>query len=128
MPQVFRDPAATPEEIAAGLTPYQMLRGEKTAFAKDAEGPRMDAITDGLSKTLGIVEVARDKVVPWTKPQDLPFDADKPFAGLGTDRRPGKMFGAAFLDGHVEMLSPDDVPPEAVKAMATANAGDRRDE
>jgi hypothetical protein len=128
MPQVFSDPAATPEEIAAGLTPYQMLRGEKTAFAKDAEGPRMDAITDGLSKTLGIVEVARDKVVPWTKPQDLPFDADKPFAGLGTDRRPGKMFGAAFLDGQFEMLSPDDVPPEAVKAMATANAGDRRDE
>jgi hypothetical protein len=50
MPQVFKDPAATPEKIAGGLTPYQLLRGEKTAFPKDNAGLTLGVISDGLSK------------------------------------------------------------------------------
>jgi hypothetical protein len=51
--------------------------------------------------------VPRDKANPWTKPEDLAFDPDKPFDRLGTDQRPGGLFVAGFLDGHIETLSPD---------------------
>lgn len=93
-----------------GLTTFQVLRGEKSAFPKDAEGLQLGAISDGTSRTFAVVEVSGERAVPWTKPEDLAFDPDKPFDGLGTDRRPGGLFIAAFLDGHVETLSPD-VPP-----------------
>jgi hypothetical protein len=51
--------------------------------------------------------VPRDKANPWTKPEDLAFDPDKPFDRLGTDQRPGGLFVAGFLDRHIETLSPD---------------------
>jgi hypothetical protein len=122
MPQVFQDPGLT-EQGAAGLTTFQLRRGEKTAFPKDVEGLKLGDISDGTSKTLAVVEVSAERAVPWTKPEDLAFDPDKPFDGLGIDRRPGGLFIAAFLDGHVETLSPD-VPPEVIKAIVTPAAGD----
>lgn len=123
MPPVFQDPGL-PEQAGGGLTTFQVLRGEKSAFPKDAEGLQLGAISDGTSKTIAVVEVSGERAVPWTKPEDLAFDPDKPFDGLGTDRRPGGLFIAAFLDGHVETLSPD-VPPEVLKAMVTRAADDR---
>ena len=38
-------------------------------------------ITDGTSNTLMIVEAKRN--IPWTKPEDLSFDPDKPVPELG---------------------------------------------
>ena len=59
-----------------------------------------------------------DKAVPWTKPQDLPFDSQQPTKGL-VGPYPGG-FWAAFCDGHAQWIA---LPEEAdkVKALMTRN-------
>jgi len=41
----------------------------------------MDQITDGTSNTIMLVEAKRD--IPWTKPEDIPYDPNKPVPKLG---------------------------------------------
>jgi len=55
---------------------------------------------DGVSNTILIVEAG--KAVPWTKPEDLPYEADKPLPELG-GMFPD-VFQAAFADGEVHVL------------------------
>ena len=65
--------------------------------------------------------VEAHKAVPWTKPDDLPFDKKNPKAGL-MGLRPGG-FVAAFCDGHVEFLR-DSITPEKLGALFTRNDGE----
>ncbi len=55
---------------------------------------------DGLANTILIVEAG--EAVPWTKPEDLPYDADKPLPELG-GLFPG-IFHAVFASGDVHTL------------------------
>ncbi len=57
-------------------------------------------ITDGTANTILIVEAGN--AVPWTKPEDLPYAADKPLPKLG-GLFPD-VFQAAFGDGSVHIL------------------------
>ncbi len=57
--------------------------------------------SDGCSNTVFIVEAG--KAVPWTKPEDLPYEADKPLPELG-GMFPD-VFQAAFADGEVHVLT-----------------------
>ncbi len=61
-------------------THCQVFTGPGTMFAGD-EGTKPDDIADGTAWTIMVVEAARP--VPWTKPEDLPFDAEKPLPELG---------------------------------------------
>lgn len=74
MPEIYRSPLATPEraETPAGHTHYQGLVGPRTALG-DADGQRMRTFTDGTSNTVLIVESLA--AVPWTKPEDIPFES-----------------------------------------------------
>jgi hypothetical protein len=85
MPAIYRSEAsesgpATPE----GETHLQGFVGPRTALG-DASGVEMVKITDGTSNTLLVIESLA--TVPWTKPDDIPFNAPedvgqiKPFAG-----------------------------------------------
>jgi hypothetical protein len=97
MPKVYaisgqKDPAATH---------YQGFHG-KGAFFEGKKGVLFPAdFTDGTSNTLMIVEAAR--AVPWTKPEDLPYDPDKPLPKLG-GLFPGG-FNGAMCDGSVRFFS-----------------------
>lgn len=55
-----------------GQTYYQMFAGKQGLVDPDGGAVRMADVTDGLSNTFMVVEGA--KPVPWTKPDDLPYD------------------------------------------------------
>ena len=63
-------------------TVYQVPCGQATAD-DGPDGITIRSITDGTSKTIGIVETDDEHAVIWTKPDDWKFDPEKPNAGLG---------------------------------------------
>lgn len=122
MPAVYGDPAA-PELAARGLTTVQVLTGKDTLFSAPDKAPTAGSVSDGLSRTLAIVEARPDKAVPWTAPDDIEFDPEAPLAGVGNPRRAGGLFTSAMFDGSVRVLTPD-VAPEVFKATVTPNGGE----
>jgi hypothetical protein len=119
MPAIYRCPRSTKAD--AGMTVFQVPRGPSTAF----EGPNGFAIrqiTDGTSKTIGIVEVDEDHAVPWTKPEDWAFDPANPAKNLG-----GHFSQMAFLamacESSVHAI-PTATKKEALRALFTRNGGE----
>ena len=119
MPQLFASPG---DAAKPGTTRYLVPTGKETIFPQPAAATKVAVISDGTHKTIMIVEAEADRAVPWTKPEDLAVNLDRPHDGLRNARARG--FVAAFADGHVEMI-PGDVAAESLKAMFTRNAGDR---
>lgn len=88
MPDVFRHPMAPNDSTNAS---YFVLVGKLLdKVAKNGEletpfslkgGAEFKEITDGLSNTIGVVEAKRD--IPWTKPEDIPYDPKKDVPKLG---------------------------------------------
>jgi hypothetical protein len=103
---------------AVGGTFYQVLLG-KMAFFEGKRGIKIGDVVDGLSNTLMVVEAPTD--VPWTKPDDIPFDPDGKLPKVGGLFEPG--FNALFGDGSVRFLSKD-LKPEKLKALITRNGGE----
>ena len=115
MPEVFRNPNLVADD---GKTNYLAVVGKECVFDGTAEGMRLAKITDGLSKTIVLVEADADQAVIWTKPDDLAYDANNPAAGLG-HLRPGG-WNAAFADGSVQLIS-NDIDREMLSALFTRN-------
>jgi Protein of unknown function (DUF1559)/Domain of unknown function (DUF4190) len=101
------------EEIADGKTYYQMFVGPHALYSgkapadlerQESGGPNYkSAFTiKGTSQTFLIVEAGT--TVPWTKPEDLPFDRDGPLPQLGGHHN-GIRFQAAFADCSVRSIS-----------------------
>ena len=105
----------TPE----GLTKYQVFVGPGTAFEDRPQGVRLTDITDGTANTLLVVEAANG--VPWTKPEDLPFNPNAPLPPLGGEFR--GIFLAAYADGSCKPV-PRDTPEATLKALITRNGGE----
>ena len=66
-----------------------------------------------------IVEAA--DAVPWTKPEDLPFDPEKPLPKLGAEFP--DIFNAAFCDGSVHALAKK-IDDNTLRALITRNGGE----
>jgi hypothetical protein len=99
MPDLYQSPMSKLKE--KGRTNYLLPTGKDTLFP-GREGPKLKDIKNP-AHTILIVEVDDEHAIPWTKPDDLPFDAEKPWTGLKGPYLSG--FPAAYCDGHVEMLS-----------------------
>jgi len=109
--------AATPVQGAATFgAPGE--KGGQTVTAKPV-GPMIMDITDGVSNTILLVESKRD--VPWTKPEDIPFDPNSPSRGLEGFNENG--FNAAFADGAVRFISKS-IDQTVLKALITRAGGE----
>jgi beta-lactamase regulating signal transducer with metallopeptidase domain len=101
MPAVYRHPNAT--DVRKDIASYYVLTGEGGIFNDQpaTKGTGFEKIRDGTSNTLLLVEAKRD--IPWTKPEDIPFDAQKP-PELGGFTQGA--FAIAIADGSVHTQPP----------------------
>jgi prepilin-type processing-associated H-X9-DG protein len=85
------------------------------------DGPVYSNFTDGTSNTIMAVEARRE--IPWTKPEDIPFDPrGAPNVGeVGGFTEEG--FNALFADGSVRYIKRS-INPIVLKALITRDAGE----
>jgi hypothetical protein len=136
IPRTYLQPGR--ENDGSGMTHYQVFVGPGTIFddstlpkkpqlafggpnfARPPErGLRIADITDGMSNTILIAEGANP--VPWTKPDDLPFDPRGPLPPLGSPSSRG--FTVAIADCSTRFIDRS-VPESTIRAMITRNGGE----
>lgn len=110
MPKVYRSETSRAEP---GKATYLGIGGPKGMFVPPAGKGKMwkpgitfAAVTDGLSNTAMIVEVADDAAVIWTKPDDFIPNEKDPFKGVGFVRNGGsELVTVGMADGSVRSLT-----------------------
>ena len=101
-------------------TTYQVFTGNGALF-EDGKGAKIADVTDGLSTTIMAVE-ARE-AVPWTKPDDLPFDpAAAPSLFGAASNHPGG-FNVLFADGSVRFIKTS-ISMQTFRALITRAGGE----
>jgi beta-lactamase regulating signal transducer with metallopeptidase domain len=118
MPAVF----ACPDDeaaLASHFSSYFVLREKDTLFPDRKEGVNLQEIIDGTSNTIMVVEAKRP--VPWTKPEDIPYDPSHPLRGIG-QLHPGG-FLAGMADGSVRFFK-DSINPDMLRALFTRASGE----
>ena len=124
MPDVYGSP--DDPDASFSETSYLVVVGEGAAF-KGTERSSLSELTDGPDKTILLVE-SMGHGINWMEPRDLRFGTI-PMA-INSDRKESinrtRRVGGAHVvmaDGNVYRLA-DATPPEAVRAMLTAQGGE----
>jgi hypothetical protein len=107
-------------DIKAGMTSYVAVTGRETMFPPDGVVRQSD-IRDGTSLTVALLELGAN-TIPWTKPEDLPFEAA---GGLESLRSP-RDWGARhvlFADGRPRIMS-NATRPAVWRALLTIRGGE----
>jgi prepilin-type processing-associated H-X9-DG protein len=110
--------------LKAHETHYQGFHGKGAIFEGKKGIPFPAGIPDGTSNTILVVEAAR--AVPWTKPDDIPFDDSKEPSKELLKKVGGVFpggFNAAFCDGSVHFLS-QKISPRTLWSLITRNGGE----
>jgi Protein of unknown function (DUF1559) len=119
MPETYAHPFDR-AGAARGQTYYRVFTGPNTPFP-DLEPPFPPGVSPflypsgfrhGTSNTIIIVEAG--DAVPWTKPDELPYDPTKPLPKLGGHLRDG--FVVALGDGTAQLVS-SRVSEETLRAV-----------
>ncbi|QDU41878.1 Regulatory protein BlaR1 [Symmachiella dynata] len=102
---------------------YFVFTGPETPFG-NPKGTTLDEISrgDGLQHTLLLVESIRD--IPWTKPEDIPYDPAAPLPKLGGPQSDTIVFAKA--DGAIVLMPSEGIADELWRSVITYN-GVRRD-
>lgn len=106
------------------MTEYQAVIGPHTAFRPDFRPLAFADFTDGTSNTLLVAETLHR--VPWTKPDDRPFETTHPLHGLGSDHGSSSNsngFNVLFADGSVHFLKPS-INLNTLTALLTSDGGE----
>ncbi len=114
-----RQPPATFVPPAAGAAQPPAEKTPSTIF-DDPAGAVFRQITDGTSNTILIVEAHPNAAMPWTKPDDVVFNAQDLAANLRG--QPDNAFAAAFADGSVRMIKLT-VDPKILLRLLQMNDG-----
>ncbi len=115
IPEIYRTGPGAEE----GKTRFALLVGEGSPWGNEG-GPRDVTFQDGLFVSLFIVRAGKDKAIPWTKPEDLKYDAKNPVAALGD--LGGDPILCAFGDAGVHTISPK-IKAEAFLQLITPADG-----
>jgi hypothetical protein len=118
MPVVYASPVPDGTPSSRSNASYFLFTGPSTIGGAEG-GAKIQQITDGTSNTILAVEARRD--VPWTKPEDIPFDPKGPPPEVGGFTPEG--FNAGFADGSVRYINKT-VNPMVLKALITQNGGE----
>ena len=118
MPAVFRSPFDDPKSTNASY----FMPTSTGMLAEGDQGKRVRDITDGMSRTIMLIEAKRD--IPWTKPEDIEIDTDpaKPLPKIGFPQA-GDLFAVAFADGSIHRVA-DTIDPKLLRAMLTVAGGE----
>jgi hypothetical protein len=120
MPKVYLAPTAPPAR-EPGRTYYQIFVGGGAPWERGPKQPSIPrTFTDGMSNTILVAEAGEPVI--WTRPDDLPYDPDKPLPKLGNVwNRAG--FMVAMADGSVRTIAPT-VSEKTIRAAITAAGGE----
>jgi hypothetical protein len=119
MPKVYA-PFSGKKTPQPYTTYYQVFVGKGTAFEGE-EGIALSDFPDGTSNTILITEAG--EAVPWTKPEDLPFDRAGPLPSLGGVFEDS--LRVALADGSVRSLVKKALREADVRAAITRNGGEQ---
>jgi hypothetical protein len=118
MPATYKLPGD--DKTPPGYTHYQVFVGNGAAFDR-TEGYFIPVhFPDGLDQTILVVEA--EKAVPWTKPEDVDFDPNKPMLPL-MSRYFRRGFHVLMASGTIRLVDPK-VSENTFKAAITRNGGD----
>lgn len=117
MPKVYECPNVPTQP---GYTIYQVFVGNRAAFTNGRPARMPIDFPDGLSNTILVAEAAQP--VPWTKPEDIAFDPNRPIKPLLSSHYRGGCL-VALADGSVRHLSPG-ISENTLKAAITRNGRD----
>ncbi len=101
------------------LTAYFVFTGAQTMLGK-GDKPSYADVTDGASNTILAFEAKRN--VPWTKPEDIPFDPKLPVPQIGGFTQDGA--NVVFGDCSVRYLRKAINSPAVLKALITRAGGE----
>jgi prepilin-type processing-associated H-X9-DG protein len=118
MPQVYACPDLT--NVDRTSTAYQVFTGNGSLMEVDKPTSFAD-VTDGTANTLAVVE--GKKLVPWTKPEDLEFDPEKPAQLFGAGSPHPGGFNALFADGSVRFIKMS-IDLQVFRALITRAGGE----
>lgn len=114
MPDLYKVDGAAP-----GTTSIMGFSGNGAAFGR----PKLSIrdITDGTTSSILFVQAGPDKAVPWTKPEDLPFNPADPLAAMG--KLPLDGFSAGMADSSVKTFS-SNIDKQRLKALITIDGAE----
>src|SRR5579871_2644436 len=119
MPATYAPPAGKAWKVPPGHTVCKVFYGKGAAF-EGREGLRLDKdLPDGTATTFLVVEAGEP--VPWTKPEDLPFDPDGPLPDMR------RLFDFGFRAGPADCSGYNvrkEVSEKTLRAAITRNGGE----
>jgi prepilin-type processing-associated H-X9-DG protein len=125
MPAIYSAPGPDGQLSSRTSPSYYVFTGPTTALGNPAVpgaknlDPTFEQIRDGTSNTILAVEWQGN--VPWTKPDDIPFDPAGLVPAVGGFWPDG--FNVLFCDGSVRFIK-NGISPDTFKALITRAAGE----